>query len=300
MNVFISGATGFIGRSLVRILLQEGHTVTGIGTRSSQDVIRHENFKYIAADTTQPGPWQDALSGQDIIVNLVGRSVFRRWSQRYKRRLYDSRILTTRNLVEALPGNTSLTFCSASATGFYGDGGEEILTELSPAGNDFLAQVSKDWEAEALQAESKNARVILTRFGIVLDGKGGMMQKVLPLFRLCVGGPLGNGRQWFPWIHMEDLLDALLFVLKDKALHGPFNFCSPQPVRNSDFTQVLGRVLKRPAFMQVPRFMLRVVMGEFADTILNSQRVLPERLIRSGFQFKYPDIESALKKVASG
>lgn len=295
MNVLISGATGFIGKSLVRILLQEGHTVTGIGTRSSRDVIRNENFKYIATDTTQPGPWQDALSGQDIIVNLAGRSVFRRWSPRYKKQIYDSRILTTRNLVEALTGNASVTFCSASATGFYGDGGEETLTESSPAGNDFLSQVSKGWEAEA-----KNARVILTRFGIVLDEKGGMMQKVLPLFRLCVGGPLGNGRQWFPWIHMEDLLAALLFILKDEASHGPFNFCSPQPIRNSDFTQILGRVLKRPAFMQVPRFMLQIVMGEFSDTILNSQRVLPERLIRSGFQFKYPDMETALKKIVSG
>jgi len=299
MKILITGATGFVGRHLSDSLLQEEHTVAGIGTRPSQDVINHEGFTYISADTTRQGAWQEALSDIDAVINLAGTSIFGRWSQRYKNRIYDSRILTTRNLVDAIPDNKPVIFCSTSATGFYGNGGEKILTESSPGGDDFLAHVGRDWEAEAVRAEGKGARVVLTRFGIVLGKKGGMMQKVLPAFRLYVGGPLGDGRQWFPWIHMDDLLAAFQFVLKNDAVRGPVNFCSPNPVRNQDFSKALGRILHRPVFMRTPPLLLRIVMGELADAVLCSQRVVPEKLLKSGFQFKYPGIENALTSIVA-
>ncbi|MDF1590197.1 MAG: TIGR01777 family oxidoreductase [Desulfobacterales bacterium] len=299
MKILVTGATGFIGRHLSNLLLFEGHSVSGIGTRTRQDLITHENFNYISGDTTQPGAWQEALADVDAVINLAGKSIFSRWSERYKKSIYDSRILTTRNLVEALPENKAVIFCSTSATGFYGDGGDDILTESSPGGDDFLARVGKDWEAEALRAGEKGARVVLTRFGIVLGKQGGMMQKVLPPFRFFIGGPLGDGTQWFPWIHMDDLLAAFGFVLKNDAVKGPLNFCSPNPVRNLDFTKSLGRVLNRPVFMRTPSLLLRFVMGELAGAVLCSQRAVPEKLLGFGFRFKYPGIEDALANITS-
>jgi len=294
MKIFITGATGFIGRHLSNLLLLEGHTVSGVGIRTSQNVINHENFSYLSADTTRQGAWQAALANVDAVINLAGKSIFGRWSQRYKKLIYDSRILTTRNLVDALPENKAVIFCSTSATGFYGDGGDEILTESSPGGDDFLARVGRDWEAEALRAEEKGARVVLTRFGIVLGKQGGMMQKVLPAFRFYAGGPLGDGLQWFPWIHRDDLLAAFQFALKNDAVKGPLNFCSPNPVRNLEFSKTLGRVMNRPAFMRTPSLLLRIALGELAAAVLCSQRAVPEKLLGFGFPFKYPGIEDAL------
>jgi len=297
MKIFITGATGFVGRHLSNLLLFEGHTVSGVGTRTHQNLITHENFSYISADTTRPGDWQEALADVDAVINLAGKSIFGRWSDQYKKRIYDSRILTTRNLVDAFSENKAVIFCSTSATGFYGDGGDDILTESSPGGDDFLARVGRDWEAEALRAEEKGARVVLARFGIVLGKQGGMMQKVLPAFRLYAGGPLGDGMQWFPWIHMDDLLAAFQFVLKNDAVTGPLNVCSPNPVRNLDFSKSLGRVLNRPVFMRTPSLLLRIVMGELADAVLCSQRAVPKKLLDFGFCFKYPEIDKALKNI---
>jgi len=299
MKILITGVTGFVGQQLAALLLDEGHVVSGVGSRRRQDLIRHENFTYISADTTRQGDWQEALAPVDAVINLAGASIFGRWSQSYKKRIYDSRIQTTRNLVEALPQNKAVIFCSTSATGYYGQGDEAILTETSPNGDDFLARVSKDWEAEALRAEEKVARVILTRFGIILGKEGGMMQKVLPAFRLGAGGPLGDGRQWFPWIHMSDLLAAYRFVLNNDTVRGPVNFCSPHPVRNLDFSKTLGRVLNRPAFMRMPSLLLRIVMGELAEAVLCSQRVVPEKLRQLGFQFAYSGIEGALENIVN-
>jgi len=294
MQILITGATGFVGRQLSNLLLGEGHRIFGVGTRTRQDAVRHDNFSYISADTTRPGAWQEALGDMDAVINLAGTSIFGRWSEQYKKRIYDSRILTTRNLADALPENRAVIFCSTSATGFYGDGGDEILTESSPGGDDFLARVGRDWEAEALRAEEKSARVVLARFGIVLGKRGGMMQKVLPAFRFYAGGPLGDGRQWFPWIHMDDLLAAFQFVLQNNAIRGPLNFCSPNPVRNLDFSKTLGRVMNRPVFMRTPSLLLRIAMGELAEAVLSSQRVVPERLLEFGFKFKFPGIQDAL------
>ena len=297
MNIFITGGLGFIGRHLTRYFLDRGHYVTATGLRSRQEVFGDENFRYISFDTTMKGPWMEALDDMDAVINLAGKSIFTRWTRRNKKRIYDSRILTTRNIVEAIPDNRPLIFCSASASGFYGDGGDDILTEASPSGTDFLAEVGRAWEAEAARAEEKGARVIIVRFGIVLGRHGGIMGKMLPAFKFFVGGPLGDGKQWFPWIHMDDLKTAFQFVIDNDTIRGPINFCSPRPVTNSTFVKTLGRLLNRPAWMPTPVFMLRLAMGELGSAIINSQRVVSEKLTANGFQFNFPDIESALADI---
>jgi len=294
MNVFITGATGFVGTYLCRHLLEAGHDVTGVGTRREHRLIEHDRFHYISADTTAPGSWQDALTDVDAVVNLAGRTIFNRWTDRYKIAIYDSRILTTRHIVEALPENREIVLCSASAVGYYGDQGDEVLTESSPAGDDFLARVGTHWEKEALDAEKKGARVALLRFGIVLGRGGGALEKMVPAFRMMVGGPLGDGMQWFPWMHMDDLLAAVDFVMETDAAGGPLNFCAPNPIRNIDLAKTLGRILNRPAFMPAPAFLIRLALGEFGNTLLSSQRAIPAKLLDSGFQFTFPDIHDAL------
>ncbi len=294
MKVVITGGSGFVGRHLSHYLLTAGHTVTALGTRPTHDRISHERYHYIPADTSQPGQWQDRVARADWIINLAGRTIFKRWTRKYKRQIYDSRILTTRNIVAALPDPTPAVLISTSAVGYYGNGGEAELTEDSPSGKDFLADLVKDWEAEAHRATAKGARVAVARFGIVLGADGGALAKMVPAFRFFVGGPLGNGRQWFPWIHIEDLVRALVYMATHNDLTGQFNMTAPHPVRNGDMALALGRVLGRPALLAVPRFMLKVTMGELAGVLLSSQRALPTHLLKAGFEFSYSKIDDAL------
>ena len=297
MKIFVSGGTGFVGTSLARYFLDMGHTVMATGASSAHTSISHENFRYISADTTEKGPWQDLLKDVDALINLAGRTIFNRWSERYKKQIYNSRILTTRNLVEAMPDDKEVVLCSTSAVGYYGDRAEEILTEEAFPGNDFLATVSIDWEKEAFLAEKKGARVAVMRFGVVLGKNGGALAKMIPAFRSFAGGPIGSGEQWFPWIHLEDLISAVMFIIKNQDIKGPVNFCAPNPVRNRDFAKALGRILGRPSFMKVPSFMIRTLMGEMGTTVMSSQRVVPDRLLKNGFEFQYPDVEKALNNL---
>jgi len=297
MKVFITGGTGFVGRCLSHLLLNKGHQVIATGTRPAPAGIRSEKFHYIRADTTQKGDWQASLKNMDAVVNLAGRSVFSFWTKRYKKLIYDSRILTTRNLVESLPENKDIIFCSTSATGYYGNRGDDILTEDDPGGNDFLAEVCRDWEAEAFRAEKKGIRVVAMRLGVVLGKDGGAMRKMVPAFRFFMGGPLGDGMQWFPWIHLDDLSDAILFILENPDVRGPVHLISPDSVRNRDFARILGQVLKRPAFMPSPAFMVRLLLGEFGASVLSSQRAVPDKLSGCGFCFRYPDLEKALRNI---
>ena len=299
MNYFITGGLGFVGRHLSNSLLKEGHRVTAVGLNPNPNLIEHSNFRYIAADTTKTGAWQDELRDQQVIVNLAGKSIFKRWTEKYKKQIYDSRILTTRNLVDALPPDPQIMLCSTSAVGFYGSRNDDILTEESPPGEDFLAKVGKDWEWEALQALNKGPRVVLTRFGIVLDRDGGAMGKMIPAFRSYLGGPLGSGRQWFPWIHMHDLIYAYKFVIAEGQISGPVNFCAPQPVRNRELAEKLGQALGRPAFMPAPALLIKLLLGEFGRSLLSSQRVVPEKLQKSGYKFTFPDIKSAVDEIVN-
>ena len=299
MKIFITGGLGFVGRHVSRAFLQAGHQVTAVGRSRQPEMIDHPNFDYLAADTTQPGDWQRAVGEHQAVVNLAGRSIFTLWTERAKKEMVDSRVLTTRHLVEAIgPGGPTL-LCSTSAVGYYGDRGEDHLTEAAAPGDDFLAALSLEWEAEALKAEARGVRVVLTRFGIVLERGGGAMAMMIPAFRLYLAGPLGSGQQWFPWIHMQDLTAAFQFVVDHEKLSGAFNFCAPEPVRNQRLTRTLADQLDRPAFLWAPSLMVKMVLGEFGQVLLHSQRVTPARLTEAGFTFQYPTIDTALTQIVA-
>jgi uncharacterized protein (TIGR01777 family) len=297
MKILITGGTGFVGKSLALALIRSGHEVS-ILTRSGKGDL--PGISWIGGDPTQRGKWQEAVREHGVIINLAGASIFTRWTEEAKRRIRDSRILTTRHLLEAIDGEKGRTFFSTSAVGYYGFHGDEDLTEDSPPGGDFLALLARDWEAEAREAEKKGCRVVITRFGIVLGEKGGALGQMIPLFRKYLGGPLGSGRQWFSWIHIEDLTRAFLFLLEHPELSGPVNFTAPNPLRNKELAQGLGRILGRPAFLPAPGFLLRMVLGEFGSILLEGQRVLPRKLLQAGFQFSYPEIDGALRQVIHG
>lgn len=294
MKIFITGGSGFVGTHLGHDLLNRGHRVIVVGTSSAHKNPPNENFRYISADTTLKGPWQDVLEDVDAIINLAGRNIFKLWSDTYKNQIYNSRILTTRNLVEAVPESKGIIFCSTSGAGYYGNRADEVLMEDASPGSDFLAKVCIDWEKEAFLAEKKGVRVAAMRFGVVLDKNGGALAKMIPAFKSFAGGPLGSGLQWFPWIHMDDLISAINFIIENNEIKGPVNFCAPNPIRNRDFGKALGNVLKRPSFMKVPLFMIRLVMGEMGTLLTNSQKVIPHKLLRHGFKFQHPDIDHAL------
>ena len=299
MHVFITGGLGFVGSHLSRFLLNKGYRVTAVGRPVNQQQIQHANFDYVSGDTTQTGKWQGALKDADAVVNLAGESIFKRWSAKTKKQIYQSRILTSRNVVAALPQNKHITLCSASAVGYYGDRADSILTESDPPGNDFLANLSIDWETEALQAPAGSIRVVLMRFGIILGKNGGAMGQMISAFKAFVGGPLGSGDQWFPWLHMDDLLAAVDFAIENPDIRGAVNFCAPNPVRNRELAKTLGGLLKRPSFMPAPAFMLRLFLGEFGGVLLASQRMVPDKLLKAGFHFKYPEIREALKAIVN-
>lgn len=295
MNIFVTGGSGFVGTYLCKDLLDRGHRVTAVGNRPVHGRISHDHFRYISADTTEPGDWQDALADIDAAVNLAGKNIFSRWTDRYKQEMYDSRILTTRHLVDALAADRPATLVSTSAVGYYGSRGDEILTETSESGDDFLARLGRDWEDEAFRAQEKQVRVTAARFGIVLGWGGGAIDKMVPAFKLMLGGPLGDGSQWFSWIHITDLLAALRFAIETPTFSGPANFTAPNPVRNKELARTLGDILHRPAIMPAPAFMIRAVLGEFGKTLLSSTRAVPRKLLDAGFTFQYPTIREALE-----
>jgi uncharacterized protein (TIGR01777 family) len=298
MKIFITGGSGFIGTHLSTFLLDRGYHVTALGTAADQKRIIHPNYRYISGDATLEGAWQQELKIVDAVINLAGKTIFKRWTKRYKKSLYDSRILTTRNLVAAMPADRKITLCSASAVGYYGDRGDDILTEADSGGKGFLAQIGHDWEKEALKAADKGIRVATMRFGIVLGRNGGAMAKMMPAFKSFVGGSLGNGKQWFSWIHLNDLVAAVLFIIDHPDMKGPLNFCAPGPVRNRELAKTMGKILKRPSSMPVPAFMIRLILGEVGSAVLESQRVIPDRLTKNGFRFRYPDLEGAIREIA--
>jgi len=297
MKITITGGSGFIGRHLSAFLLKKGHSVTAVGYRTHRDLIRHDNFHYIQADTREKGNWLERIEDMDAVVNLAGQTIFKRWTKRYKQLIYDSRILTTRHIVQALGKGKGTVFCSASAVGYYGDRNDDVLMETEPPGSDFLARVGRDWENEAFAAEKKGTRVVAPRFGIVLGKGGGALSKMVPAFKSFAGGPIGSGRQWFPWIHMDDLVAAMLFIMENETITGPVNLCAPNPARNRELATSLGRALNRPALVPVPAFMVRISMGELGSALLASQRAVPEKLTQSGFVFKHPDIDRAIADI---
>ena len=299
MKILITGGTGFVGTHLTSRLVQDGHEMT-ILTRSFKAAKSPSpGISYIEGDPTQKGPWQEAIKSHDGVINLAGASIFSRWTEEHKKAIWESRAHTTRNIVEGLVPDSEkpFTLFSTSAVGFYGFHGDEELNENSPPGSDFLARIAVEWEGEALKAGDKGARVVITRFGIVMGEKGGALSQMIPLFRKYMGGPIGSGKQWFSWVHIKDLVEAFAFLLKHPEISGPVNLCSPNPVRNKDLAKALGKALHRPSFVPAPGFMVKLVLGEFGSVILEGQRVIPKRLLDSGFVFEYPTIEKALQSI---
>lgn len=298
MKVFMTGGTGFVGTYLARRLISEGHKVTILTQPAGEAALTINGVVYLAGHPTIRGEWQEAVKEYDVIINLAGASIFSRWTPEQKKILRESRIETTRNLVSALPENAqNTTFFSTSAVGYYGFHEDEELTENMAPGHDFLAMLAADWEQEAMHAQKKGARVVITRFGIVLGKNGGAMGQMLPLFKYFLGGPLGSGRQWFSWVHMQDLAEAFIFLLQHGEISGAVNLCSPEPVRNSELGKAIEKVMHRPSFMPAPGFMIRLMLGEFSSVVLKGQRVIPRRLLDAGFKFQYPYIEDALKSI---
>ncbi|OIP49091.1 MAG: TIGR01777 family protein [Deltaproteobacteria bacterium CG_4_10_14_3_um_filter_60_8] len=290
MKVFITGGTGFVGRGLVELLVSRGCAVTVL-TRQARPAT--DGVRYVAGDPLQLGPWMDEVAGHAAVVNLAGAPIFCRWTEANKAMLRASRITTTHNLVAALARNAGqeVTLLNASAVGYYGLEDYPERHETAPAGHDFLARLARDWEAAARGAEGSGVRVVLCRFGVVLDPAGGALRTMLPAFRLGLGSPLGSGRQWFPWISRVDLLEAFWFLLQHQDIAGPVNCTAPHTPRNREFVRLLGRSLHRPVFLPgVPAWLLRLLLGEAASTITRGQNVVPAVLMRHGFRFRHPTV----------
>jgi uncharacterized protein len=304
LKVAITGATGLIGSALVRALVERGDQVTAL-SRSAERASKSLGVEAVAwADPlTEPAP-AEALAGRDAIVHLAGEPIAQRWSNDAKRAIRDSRVLGTRNLVAGIgalaPDSRPHTLVSQSASGRYGARGDERIDESFPAGDDFLAEVTAAWEAEALTAEGLGLRLVLTRTGVILSETGGALEKMLPPFRLGVGGPVAGGRQYVPWIHLDDVVGALLFCLDDPAASGPVNVTAPEPVTNKELSSALGRVLHRPAVAPVPALAVKLLYGEMSWVVTTGQRVVPARLTELGYGFRRPDLEDALRDVTGG
>ena len=291
-KVFIAGGTGFIGSSIIPALLKEGYEVQVLVRNKEKAKKLPSSCKVIWGNPTKSGEWQKYLEETDIAINLAGQNIFSRWTKTYKKLILESRIKSTENIVSSL--KKSALLINASAVGYYGDKGNTLVTEDSLPGDDFLAKTCIEWEKRALKAKEKGAKIIIARVGVVLGTTGGMLPKILPIFKLGLGGTLGKGNQWFPWIHIKDLVSAILFLIK-KEKEGIYNFVSPNPVTNKKFTKTLGKVLKRPTLLPVPVFMMKLIFGELANIITCSIRAYPKNLLELGFKFKFETIEDALK-----
>ncbi len=296
MKIFLTGGTGFVGAHLTRHLAARGHEIT-ILSRSGSRRAEAPGVAFVQGDPMAPGPWQEVVAGQDTVINLAGSSIFTPWTAKARRMIRDSRILTTRNVVDALSAAPDgKVLVSTSAVGYYGGRLDDtILDEESPPGDDFLAELGVQWEAEALRARDLGARVAICRFGIVMGRRGGALEKMVPAFKRFVGSPLGSGKQWFPWIHEDDLAEIIAFLLDHPHISGPVNCVAPNPVRNKELTEILAEVLHRPLIMpSVPGFILRTVLGEFGDVLLKGQRAIPKVLQEAGFRFRYPTFREAM------
>lgn len=294
MRIAITGASGFIGEPFVRQLQQAGHTVVRIGRAGGNGGGRRPDVVWDAATTLEAGP----LEGVDAVVHLAGASIAQRWTDSAKRAIRDSRVQGTSLLARTLAGleRKPSVLVSMSAVGIYGDRGDEVLDEGAPVGRGFLAEVGAAWEGAADPARAAGIRVVHPRLGVVLHPAGGALAKMLPVFSLGAGGKIGSGRQWMSWISRTDTLRALAFLLETPALAGPVNLVGPAPVTNAEFTDVLGRVLKRPTIAPVPEFAIRLLYGEMGQaTVIEGQRVVPRRLQEAGFAFSHPTLEQALR-----
>jgi len=299
MKIVITGATGFIGSLLADRLWNQFHSLVLLSRRPLAEVGVTKK-EWFAWAPPLGGEWEKAVDGADGIINLAGEPIAgKRWSDAQKEKLRSSRIDSTRALVQAI-GKAKLKpkfLLSASAVGYYGPHGDEVVTEQTAAGADFLSSLCVDWEAEALKAEADGVRVAVVRTGIVLDRGKGALKKMVPPFKMFLGGPLGSGNQWMPWIHIEDEIGLLLFLMASENARGAFNATAPHPVTMDEFAKSLGDALNRPSWVSVPPSALALMLGEMADVLVTGQRALPEAALKLGYDFKYPTISEALKSL---
>lgn len=297
-KIIVTGATGLIGSKLVKTLINRGDEIIIF----SRDADRARSIFPKATECVEwnyqkPEQWKSKIEKTDAVIHLAGINLFaKRWNESFKKAVSESREVSTKNLVEAIKSCTIKpeVFISASGIGYYGDCGDELLTEESQAGNDFLADVCKVWEREARKIGEYGVRNVQIRTGLVLSLEGGALKQMLPPFKFFIGGPLGNGKQWSSWLHIDDIVGIYLHALDNSDLAGSVNVASPNPVRMKEFAKTLGKVLKRPSLIAVPKFVLKLIVSEAVEVITASQRVLPEKLLKSGYKFRFDNLEMAL------
>jgi len=298
MKILIAGGTGFIGLALTRKLVESGHTVSILSRTPFQHQERGVNV--LLWDGRSVGQWKSELTRCDAIVNLAGASIgSSRWSAAFKAKILTSRLNSTRALLDAAAETEDRPriLVNASAVGFYGHGSDDEVTESSPAGNDFLAETCVQWEQAAMRGEELGMRVALTRTGFVIGKSAPAFRKMVMPYRFYAGGIYGDGRQWFPWVHVDDVASAYIFALENEAMRGPVNVVSPGSQTSAEFAKGLGEELGRPAWMRVPAWGLRLVLGEMSDLLLKGQRAVPRRLLENGFSFRFPTTREALRDV---
>lgn len=301
MKVIITGGSGLIGRALAASLLNGGgdkHEVIVL-SRNPQRVSGLPNgVQVVGWDGRSTQGWGQLVEGADAIVNLAGANLSEgRWTEQRKRLIFDSRVHAGQAVTQAIEGARlkPKVLVQASAVGYYGPHGDEKITEDAPPGNDFLAQVCIAWEASTAPVEGWGVRRVVIRTGLVLSTEGGALPRMAMPFKMFVGGPLGSGRQWLPWIHIADEVGAIRFLIGKEDASGPFNLTAPEPVTNAQFSRVLGRVLNRPSALPVPSIALRLMFGEMSTVLLEGQRAVPQRLLAAGYQFRFPNLEQALR-----
>jgi len=299
VHIFITGATGFIGRALVLRLRRDGHNITAwVRDDERARAALGAEVDLLSLHATE-ADLRDALAVSDGVVNLAGEPLIGRWTKKRVQAITESRVQLTERIVHAMryAEHQPAVFVSGSAVGYYGDRGEEVLTERSHAADDFLGRMCRDWEGVAVRAESIGARVVLLRTGIVLGREGGALERLLLPFSLGLGGPIGSGRQYMPWIHLHDHVEMISTALLDGRFSGALNVTAPAPVTNREFARALGRALHRPAFMPLPGLAMKLALGEGSRALLAGQRAVPEKALDLGFNFEYPQIDTALDDI---
>jgi uncharacterized protein len=310
MHVIITGGTGFIGQALTQDLVRDGHQVT-ILSRSpgSAAGLAGGGVQFRKWDAQTAQGWQDAVESADVIINFAGETIGGerflpdRWTSKKKKHIRSSRLNAGRAVTEAIAAanRKPKLLVQASAIGYYGPRDDDTkLSEDAPAGNDFLASIGQEWEAATQAAEALGVRRVIARTGLILATETGPLPRLLPFFKAFVGGPFGSGRQWWSWIHLQDEIRALRFLMDNETASGPFNLVAPQPVTNREFSKTLGQVLHRPSLIPVPGLAVKLLVGEVATIVLDGQRVVPTRLQEMGFTFNYPSLDAALKDVLNG
>ncbi len=302
MEIAIAGGNGFLGRALTAELIAAGHAVTWLSHRPGRHVLPRTTREVHFDPTSTEAAWTESVLAADVVVNLSGHPIASRWTPRVKQLIVDSRIDSTQALVDCIAsaseGDGPQAFVCASGVGYYGDRGDTVLDESEPPGDDWLASLAVRWEAEAQRAREYGCRAVSVRTGLVL-GDEGLLPKLLLPMRLFVGGPVGDGRQWVPWIHVDDIVGAYRFAIENPGVDGAVNACAPDPVTMREFARHLGHVTRRPSWFPVPAFILGIVLGEVAPYTLMSQRAQPAALSRLGFTHRFPEISGALRDLVS-